>query len=201
VTGIRMPDEQRLPPGPRRELVSALHDLYELAGKPAARAISERIRARDDLPGTLSHEGVSSVLRGSGVPRWANLESLVRVLVERRRVGEPDVEAIMIQIHGLWRIADGDPSVSRPYGPPLLATLNRRDSIEALAPDEEAGDIASGERSGGQKVFDASLAPILRWNPRQRTLDVFDRQMAVEIFKEVGGIMDAARGERSSARR
>jgi len=97
----------------------------------------------------------------------------------------------MIQIHELWRIADGDPSVSRPYPPPLLATANRRDSIEAPAPDEEVGDTASdSELSGFQKVSDASLAPIIRWNPRQRTLDVFDRQMAVEIFKEVGGVDD-----------
>ncbi len=191
MTGIRMPDEQRLPPGPRRELVSALHDLYELAGKPAARTISACIRERDELPGTLSHEGVSSVLRGSAVPRWANLESLVRILVEQRRVGQPDVEAIVIQIHGLWRIADGDPSVSRPYRPPLSATTNRQDPIQARAPDEEAGNTAFDlERAADQKLFDASLAPLIRWNPRQRTLDVFDRQMAVEIFKEVGGIDD-----------
>ncbi len=190
MTGIRMPDEQRLPAGPKRELVSALHDLYELAGKPAARTISTCIRERDDLPGTLSHEGVSSVLRGAAVPRWNNLESLVRILVERRRVGESDVEAIVIEIHGLWRIADGDPSISRPHRPPLLATPNRREPIEALTPDEETADPACDlERPDADATF-ASLAPIIRWNPRQRTLDVFDRQMAVEIFKEVGGIDD-----------
>jgi hypothetical protein len=188
VTGIRIPDEQRLPAGPRRELVSALHDLYELAGKPAARTISGCIRERDDLPGTLSHEGVSSVLRGAAVPRWNNLESLVRVLVERRRVGESDVEAVVVRIHGLWRIADGDPSISRPYRPPVPATPDRRESIEALAPNEEAADPARDSERSDVHAALASLAPIIRWNPRQRTLDVFDRQMAVEIFKEVGGV-------------
>lgn len=102
-----MPDELRLPPGPRRDLTAALHDLYARAGKPAARTISAWIRERDDLPGTLSHEGVSAVLRGAGIPRWNNLESLVQVFVEKQRVGQADVTSVVAQIHDLWRIADG----------------------------------------------------------------------------------------------
>jgi len=78
VVGVRMPDEGPLPPGARRDLVLAVHELYGLAGKPSTRTISARIRDRNDLPGTLSHESVSAVLRGAGsLPRWANLESLV----------------------------------------------------------------------------------------------------------------------------
>ena len=45
--GIRMPDEQHLPPGPRRELVIALHDLYALAeqGRVDEAIVVLRVRA------------------------------------------------------------------------------------------------------------------------------------------------------------
>ncbi len=125
MAGIQMPDEQRLPPGPGRELVSALHELYESAGKPAVRSISAWIREDkdQDLPGTLSHEGVSSVLSGSAVPRWVNLESLVRVLIKKRRVGEPDVEATVREIHGLWRMLPGNPPAGSSASPPSRAAI------------------------------------------------------------------------------
>ncbi|WP_219471194.1 hypothetical protein [Nonomuraea rhizosphaerae] len=126
-----MPDEQQLPPGPRRDLVAALHDLYELAGKPAARAISAWIRERDDLPGTLSHEGVSAALRGSGTTRWANLESLVCVLVEKQRVGEAKVGSVVARIHTLWRIADGG-MAPEPVGEPELTPQSQREAIASL---------------------------------------------------------------------
>jgi hypothetical protein len=184
-----MPDEGKLPPGPRRDLVLAVHDLYELAGKPPVRSISERIHERGDLPGTLSHEGVSAVLRGAGgVPRWLNLESLVRVLVERRRVGigDTDVEAIVIQIHELWRIADGGPETPRQHRIGLLVNTN---SMQAAGIDEKSPNTTA-EWQGNQEVSDSPLAPLLRWNVRQRTLDIFDRQVAVEVIKEVGGVDD-----------
>lgn len=155
-----MPDEQRLPPGPRRDLAAALHDLYELAGKPAARTISGWIRGQDDLPGTLSHEGVSSMLRGTGVPRWANLESLVRVLVSRRRVGVSDVDAAVIRIHTLWRIADGGFD-REPVDTP---------AIQPQPLKQEA--IARWD------------------HPRLGIVEFRDRQTVIEIFKSVGGSDD-----------
>ena len=101
-----MPDEGRLPRGPRRDLVAALHELYVLAGKPPCRQISAHIRKRDDLPGTLSHEGVSAVLRGTGgVPRWLNLKSLVHALVDFS-ITDLDVVAQVERIHKLWSAAD-----------------------------------------------------------------------------------------------
>ncbi|MGD9486311.1 hypothetical protein WDH52_24265 [Streptomyces sp. TRM70308] len=191
--GIRMPDEERLQPGPRRELVVALHDLYALAGKPPARTISSWIREREDLPGMLSHEGVSAMLRGAGTPRWANLESLVRVLVEQQRVGEADVEAVVMRIHTLWRIVDSGLSQPRntsttPSASPE-AESDEQPMSQAAAPPARTG---SDSRDGEPVSRTSTQQPLIRWNPRQRTLDVFDRQIAVEIFKEVGGINDEA---------
>jgi hypothetical protein len=191
VVGIRMPDEQRLPPGPRRTLVIALHDLYELAGKPAARHISALIRDRDDLPGTLSHEGVSAVLRGAGgVPRWQNLESLVRVLAEHQRVGEADVEAMIHRIHALWRVADGS-SLSRKDGPAVAPVpQNERHLPESHHSDLGSDDVAYGNAQispgGGNKTVLVPEQPVARWNPQLRTLDILDRQIAIEIVREVG---------------
>lgn len=189
-----MPDEERLPPGPRRDLAAALHDLYALAGKPAARTISSWIRGRDNLPGTLSHEGVSAVLRGTGTPRWANLESLVRVLVEQQRVGSTaDVDTVVVRIHALWRTADGGPAVLP--DPSLASPASREDGsneepiTHRSAPQAGRG---SGSPSGELTSGASAQRPLIRWNPRQRTLDVFDRQMAIEVIKEVGGDNDQA---------
>jgi hypothetical protein len=187
-----MPDEQQLPPGSRRDLTTALHDLYELAGKPAARAISAWIRAQDDLPGTLSHEGVSAVLRGANVPRWANLESLVRVLVKQQRVGEAaDVDTVVMRIHALWRIADGSPPLLREISPTPPA-IQEADSNEEDVPDQCTSRGGSGSDGPSREPAPRTSAqePLIRWNPRQRTIDVYDRQMAVEIIKEVWSVND-----------
>ncbi|MEW9531978.1 hypothetical protein [Microbispora sp. NPDC049125] len=186
-----MPDERQLPSGPRRGLTAALHDLYALAGKPAVRKISTRIRERDDLPGTLSHEGVSAVLRGVTLPRWDNLESLVRVLVEQQRVGEADVEMVVMHIHTLWRAADGGPVLN---GSPLVpSAIPETGRNQEVAPAEHApqGVADSADPSEEMTPQMPAQALLLRLRARQQTIDVFDREVAVEIIKRVGGANDA----------
>ncbi|WP_151477104.1 hypothetical protein [Streptomyces albicerus] len=166
--GVQLPDETGLPPGPRRDMVVFVHELYQRAGKPSLRDLSEQIRARNDLPGTLSHDGVSSVLKGRNMPRWPNLKSLVHVLAEQQQIGEPDVRAAIERVWALWCVADGGapwPSADPPA--PSVPTAVAEDHPEPPA-----------------------LPPgvLIRWAPQQGTLDVFDRQMAVEVFRKVGGI-------------
>lgn len=125
MVGIPLPDDGVLPPGPRRELVVALHELYDLAGKPSTRKLSAHIRARDDLPGTLSHEGVSAVLRGSsGLARWLNLESLVRVLCDSAVV-PMNIESEVAYIHSLWRAAAATEPSKVPNGTNLRTGESR----------------------------------------------------------------------------
>lgn len=107
MVGVRMPSEEELPPGPKRDLVAALHVLYTAAGKPAMRTLSMWIGEQDDLPGTLSQQGVSDALRGKGTTRWLNLESLVRVLAARQRVSRLDSRDVLTEIHTLWSRATG----------------------------------------------------------------------------------------------
>lgn len=118
--GIPMPDEEQLPPGPRRELTAAVHLLYLAAGKPSLRRISKWIQDQDDLRGTFTHEGVAAVLKGKVVPRWDNLDSLVRVLVDQRRVGQSDLDEVLKQIHALWTNVDNAPA---PDSAPALIEL------------------------------------------------------------------------------
>ncbi len=77
MTGIALPDRDRLPPGPHRALVEALHDLYEGAGLPGLRKIAAGI-ADSDFPDTISHEKVGSLLRGASLPGWLKVECVVR---------------------------------------------------------------------------------------------------------------------------
>ena len=74
---IALPGPDRLPPGSRREFFEALHALYDTAGQPGARVISQWIRRRRDLAETVSHETVSAVLRGTTIPVWAKVHSIV----------------------------------------------------------------------------------------------------------------------------
>jgi hypothetical protein len=171
MVGVPMPGEETLPPSPTRDLVAALHELYELAGKPACRTISRIIRERDDLPGTLSHEGVSAALRGvnGSIPRWANLESLVRVLAETA-ITKPSVDAEVVRIHSLWRVAARVPVGSKGgaevsssqinYGMPTSA-INSQSARPAL--------------------------PLASWDhPRLGRFEFFDRELTPEVIREVG---------------
>jgi hypothetical protein len=109
MTGVPLPAKDVLAPGPHRDLVEALHELYRQAGLPGTRTISQDSRELGDvlaLRDTISHEGVSGVLRGVGIPRWSKLECLVRILVNRA-VDHPDLDATLQRFHKLWRSAAG----------------------------------------------------------------------------------------------
>ncbi|WP_373320267.1 STAS domain-containing protein [Virgisporangium aurantiacum] len=151
MVGVGVPDERTVPSGPLRDLVLALHDLYRDAGMPGTRWISHQVNRRDDLPDTLSHEGVSALLRGTGRPRWAKVESLVRVLVARSVRGR-DTTTEVANIHALWlRVADTD---TERLGVPRLAEQLYRIGVAVPGPADypfsaavSAGDDESGCRT------------------------------------------------------
>jgi hypothetical protein len=90
---IRMPSEQDLPPGPRRDFVEELHYHYRAAGRPQLRAVTERIaeldaklnaeeqRVQSGL-GTASRETIRRMLRGLTVPRWPAVYAVALALCE-----------------------------------------------------------------------------------------------------------------------
>jgi tetratricopeptide (TPR) repeat protein len=79
-----MPSEGEVPPGPLRDFVLALHQIYDEAGQPAARIISRAIERMLPAPGleSVSHETVLVALRGKGTPSsWLKVRSIVTVLL------------------------------------------------------------------------------------------------------------------------
>jgi hypothetical protein len=123
MTGVLMPEEGRLPAGPQRDLTAAIHDLYVAAGKPGTRRISSAIRERDDLPDTVSHEAVRTILGGTR-SRWHKVESVVRQLAVWS-VDKPDVAATVEKIHTLWLAVD-DVSGVEPCIQPADPTVFRQ---------------------------------------------------------------------------
>jgi hypothetical protein len=105
VIGIELPDEGRLPVGPARDLVVALHELYWGAGRPGLRRIAKAI-ADGDFTDTVSHEAVSDMLNGKSVPRWSKLDCVVRQLaVWNAPRLDPDRSAA--RLLPLWEAAAG----------------------------------------------------------------------------------------------
>ncbi len=106
MVGIEPPGVDRLPEGPGRDLVLALHALYRGSGKPSTRRIAEDVQ-NGDYRDTVSHETVAAMLRGDrGLPRWEKLEAVVSVLALRHTPPlDPVAEATRIQ--ELWHAAQG----------------------------------------------------------------------------------------------
>ncbi|WP_157437376.1 FxSxx-COOH system tetratricopeptide repeat protein [Actinoplanes subtropicus] len=97
---IALPGRDRLPPGPNRDFVEAMHLLYDLAGRPAARAISRAIFKQSMLE-SVSHETVSAVLRGDKIPTWGKVQSIVTVLAVMA-VSEQNLATLLRDTHRLW---------------------------------------------------------------------------------------------------
>ena len=179
--GIALPGMDKVPPGPRRDLVEALHELYRQAGFPGTRTISKDSRDRGDvlhLRDTISHEGVSAMSRGEGAPRWSKIECLVRILVDRA-VSHPDVEATLARFHELWLLADGGgaTTVSLPEAPassaqPIMKTRELRDLwLRAEDGDEVAATTLVArlnlEFDAGDDAAAAPLTTFLNWRTRK----------------------------------
>ncbi len=119
---IALPGLDRLHPGPVRDLVEALHELYDLAGQPAARVISRRV-FRDRELESVSHETISAVLRGTTVPAWTKVRSIV-IELDRMAVQKHDQEELVGRFNRLWlAVRQGTPGNHRvvddfPIDPP-----------------------------------------------------------------------------------
>jgi tetratricopeptide (TPR) repeat protein len=101
---ISPPGLDKVPPGPARVFVDALHSLYDGAGRPGARVVSTRIRRNRDLAEPVSHETVGSALRGASVPSWAKVRSIV-VTLALMAEKEPDQSELLSRFHSLWLAA------------------------------------------------------------------------------------------------
>ena len=131
--GLLRPD---LPPGPRRELSDALHDLHHRAGWPSLRALARQIG--------VSHTTVSKSMSAPDLPTWGTLELLVEAMH-----GDTD------HFHELWLAASTPPG---PNGqrrtPPRIA--GRRTELAAVRRHLETGTglcLVTGEAGMGKTAL------------------------------------------------
>ncbi|MET7420109.1 FxSxx-COOH system tetratricopeptide repeat protein [Dactylosporangium sp. NPDC005555] len=102
---IALPGLDKVPEGPLRDFVSAVHAIYDAAGQPAARVIA---KATVDLPThefqSVSHETVSATLRAGTVPAWEKIRSMLHVMTAMAPF-EYDLTALEQDMIALWRLA------------------------------------------------------------------------------------------------
>lgn len=79
---MQLPGPDELPPGPSRRLTEALHELYHAAGTPGLRKIATTVTDDSRFRDTVSHQKISAMLHGAGIPKWSKLEPVVLVLAE-----------------------------------------------------------------------------------------------------------------------
>jgi hypothetical protein len=178
---VSMPGEGRLPPGPLRDLTHAVHVSYENAGKPGTRKISDAIRDRGDLPDTVSHEAVRNILLGSHVG-WLKLECVILQLVTWD-INKPDPEDEKRKFHKLWiRVEESATSQ-------FAANRADRISSDEISPTStDTADVsAENDQNLVSRIEDRGTlrAPLVSWRTPAGTLEVYDRQMAIQLINNV----------------
>jgi hypothetical protein len=140
--GVPLPDEGKLPPGPHRNLVVAVHSLYRAAGKPSLKDISTWISENEGKSGSLSHEGVRALLNGSRTPRWRNLEMLVKTLAWKSVI-KLDIDAEVKIIHKLWDEMESADSALGEYEPAAknFASTSEVDRVVVVGPAEPDASV------------------------------------------------------------
>ena len=99
---IAMPADSELAPGPHRNLLEAVHEVYRRAGCPSTRRISRDVTESDFSRDVISHQSVANILSGKAFPGWLRLEALLGALFSLAR--EEAVHPQLIRIRQLWVI-------------------------------------------------------------------------------------------------
>jgi len=149
---IQLPDRERLPPGPHRDLVVAMHGLYDDAGKPGSRLISAEIRRNNDLRETVSHETISATLRGRSIPAWGKIRSIVIQLVAMSDE-QRDMKHVLADLRQLWLAIP--PAVPKhlqptPAADAFLSPVTSPIADVVFPPTEREASVASGDRVHGE---------------------------------------------------
>jgi hypothetical protein len=185
MVGLSMPGEDRLPPGPLRELTAAIHALYQSAGRPGTRKISDAIRARDDLNDTVSHEVVRGILQGTRAS-WFKVESLV-IQLATWAVTKPDPEEEAKRIQLLWHAAleASASSIGSDAAPLAMAGSAVGVGADVAITDNRATRAAIEVADPASRVEELLERPLISWNPKTGTVDIYDRQVAMQMIKDM----------------
>lgn len=177
---VSMLGEEQLPHGPLRDLTQAIHELYESAGMPAARRISDAIRRRDDLSDTVSHEAVRNILLGIH-SRWSKVQCVTLQLAEWA-IGKPDPASEEKKIHALWLAAERIHAKERAVGDCELESDPELVNTAHVSGHEKVRVIPEDDQTERQRD---DHRPLISWRTQTGTLDVYDRQMAIQLIKDI----------------
>lgn len=177
---VHLPSPADLPEGPHRDLLESVHRLYQAAGLPGVRRISDEIRRRDEFADTVSPETVSNILNGSSVPRWSKLHPVVRVLADSA-TGSFNREGAIERVHRLWLVAqdvgslppDESVLVDQPAGPAPDTQLTYPPGLGVITEDVRI------RYSGGRYEY---LVERLLFNEGDEDVDQFDIKISVDRY-------------------
>lgn len=102
---IVLPGVDRVPEGPKRELLVELHKLYHLADAPGLRGLSAEIADKLLLSATMNRDLLSKIFSGKRWPTVRQVDSLVRVLAEKS-IHAVDVDSEAKRFRHLWMAAE-----------------------------------------------------------------------------------------------
>lgn len=130
-----------LPSGPVRDFVLALHRLYDLAGRPPGRAIAKAIiRLPPSEYESASHETVSAALRGSNVPGWNRMTSILTALANDAPAST-DLSELLAEIRRLWAPAHTAAQQAAVKKPPAIPEQVTGPPSSAYGPDLRPGNV------------------------------------------------------------
>ncbi|MFI9149332.1 hypothetical protein [Streptomyces sp. NPDC053367] len=139
--------EDNLPAGAHGELVQALRQLHDEAGKPSLRKVADQITKRHGIELGVSYETVRKMLNGIGtVPKWEKWQVVVGHLCLAARHDDPDTaERRFLE---LWRkakaVVDAAPVTDR--APPPDSVAARNAAAEEMVAAMYAAAHADAER-------------------------------------------------------
>ncbi|MFF4227454.1 hypothetical protein ACFYZH_32030 [Streptomyces abikoensis] len=97
------------PPPPPDQALRRLHEavqrLYAAAGRPSLRTVSERIKADDSLPATVSHQTVSVILTGRQLTQRERLHAVVVQLLRMDGSSTRPEAEVVAEVEALWHVA------------------------------------------------------------------------------------------------
>ncbi len=161
-----------------QDLVAELQLLHRAAGRPSYRRISNEIRRQNHMPDTVSHETVSTVLRGEAIPRWSKVECVVRYLAAMS-VHRPDQDEEVRRFHALWlAAADNGPRAALPADRDTAATPQVGRNPPAVVAEPAVGFTPDPPPPSG--TTPTGLAPHRNaaFTGREGVLDLIQRQLA-----------------------
>jgi transcriptional regulator with XRE-family HTH domain len=128
-----------LPPGPHRDLVTALHDLHHRAGWPSLRTLARETG--------VSHTTVSKAFSSTSLPSWGTLELLVEAM-----------GGSAVEFHERWLVASTPTDAS---ARPVPRIAGRKAELDAVRRHLETGTgllLVTGEAGIGKTKLVTTVA-------------------------------------------